>query len=264
MTPDVRLDVTDRVATVTIDRPHARNAIGLSTIDELRAVLNELVSDDVNVVVLRGAGERAFVSGGDLKELAAIRDEQGASEMATNMRRLLDLIAEFPLPVVAALNGHALGGGAEVAVAADIRIASADVRIGFTQVALGIMPAWGGAERLVEIVGRSKALLLIGLGKQLSAQEAEQIGLVDLVAPRAEFEDAVRELARGFAELPPAASSSIKSVVAAARPHVHRHAEASAVTRFAQLWVSDYHWRAADELAHKRKPSPVPAQDTPN
>lgn len=248
---EVVLDVAESVATVTIDRPRARNAIGLATMDHLDEVLDEVIASTANVLVLRGAGDRAFVSGGDLKELTAIRDEPGATAMATRMRRLLDRVAAFPLPVIAGINGHALGGGAEVAVAADIRLAADDVQIGFTQVTLGIMPAWGGAERLVEIVGRSKALLLVGLGRRLTATDAERIGLVDMVAPRADFETAVHELAAAFGQLPPHAAASIKSVIAAARPHVHRDLEAPAVAHFAGLWTSDEHWRAAEQMARK-------------
>src|SRR5581483_8089291 len=114
---------------------------------------------------------------------SAIRDEAGAIAMASRMRELLDRLSTFPLPVIAAINGHALGGGAEVAVACDIRLAASDVRIGFTQVKLAIMPAWGGAERLAELVGRSRAMLLAGAGTVLEAAEAERIGLVDQVLP---------------------------------------------------------------------------------
>jgi len=166
---DVTLDVTDGVAVLTIDRPQVRNAIGLNTMQELDTALTDAETANPAVLVVRGAGERAFVSGGDLKELSAIRDEAGAVEMATRMRRFLDRMASFPAPVIAALNGHALGGGAEVAVAADIRIAADDIRIGFTQAVLAIMPAWGGAERLAELVGRGRAMLLVGSGKTLTA-----------------------------------------------------------------------------------------------
>ncbi|HWF57907.1 MAG TPA: enoyl-CoA hydratase/isomerase family protein [Candidatus Dormibacteraeota bacterium] len=242
---EVSIDIREGVAVLTIDRPHVRNAIGLQTVAELGTILDDLVGEPPKVLVIRGAGDRAFVSGGDLKELALIRDVEGASQMARGVRRLLDRIACFPVPVIAALNGHALGGGAEVAVAADIRVAADDVQIGFTQVGLGIMPAWGGAERLTEIVGRSKALLLIGLGGKLSAAEAERIGLVDVVTGRDDFDTAWRHLAGDFARLPLAASLAVKSSIAAAKPHVHPELEADAVRQFALLWTSDEHWRAA-------------------
>jgi enoyl-CoA hydratase/carnithine racemase len=237
---------------LTIDRPHARNAIGLRTMEALAAALDELAADPPRVLVIRGAGEGAFVSGGDLKELSAIRDEDGAIAMASRMRGLLDRVATFPAPVIAALNGHALGGGAEVAVAADLRVAADDVKIGFTQVRLGIMPAWGGAERLAELVGRSRALLLIATGRVLSAAEAERSGLLDVVAPRAGFDDAWRALAEELAALPPGAGAAIKEVVSAARPNEHPALEGAAVRRFAKLWVGEEHWRAADALADAR------------
>jgi enoyl-CoA hydratase len=248
---EVDVNVTDGVAVLTIDRPAARNAIGLRTIEGLHKALDDLANVSASVLVIRGAGERAFISGGDLKELDAVRDETAAVGMATRMRRLLDRLSTFPLPVVAALNGHAVGGGAEVAAAADIRIAADDVRIGFTQVKLAIMPAWGGAERLAEIVGRSQALLLVGTGQTLTAHEAARIGLVDRLTSRADFDSTWRSLAHDFARLTPRAARSIKQVIAAAKPNHHPDLEPEAVRAFAQLWLSDEHWQAAVQ-AHRR------------
>jgi enoyl-CoA hydratase/carnithine racemase len=244
--PDVTLEVADNIGVVTIDRPHTRNALGDQAADELEHALDEADASNVGVLVLRGAGDRAFVSGGDLKELSALRDESDAIEMATGRRRLLDRLANFPAPVIAALNGHAIGGGAEVAVAADVRVAADDVTIAFAQVRLAIMPAWGGAERLAEIVGRSTALLLIGTGRPLDAQEAHRLQLVDVVAPRPQFDVAWQEVAQAFGALPRGAARSIKSVVAAARPSHHPGLADQAVRHFARLWVADEHWQAAD------------------
>lgn len=250
---DVDVTIEAGVAVLTIDRPQARNAIALQTISDLGEALDEVVSREAAVVVLRGAGDRAFVSGGDLKELAAIRDEAGAIDMATRMRRLLDRLVTLPIPVIAALNGHALGGGAEVAVAADLRVAADDVKIGFTQVQLAIMPAWGGAERLAELVGRSRALLLVGTGKTLPASEAERIGLCDVVLPREGFERGWRELASQLANLGSDATRAIKATIAAARPHDHPSLERDAVRAFARLWLSDEHWAAAGRLEEGRR-----------
>src|SRR6186997_606054 len=183
----VDLELDDGLAIVTIDRPHARNAISLETMDQFDKALDG--AEGASALVITGAGDRAFVSGGDLKELAALRTELEASAMAWRMRSICDRIAGFPGPVIAAMNGHALGGGAEVAVAADIRIAADDIKIGFNQVSLAIMPAWGGAERLAAIVGRGKALLLAGSGTVLGAAEAERVGLIDRVLPRATFDE---------------------------------------------------------------------------
>ena len=147
----VDLEFDDGLAVLTIDRPHARNAISLETMGQLENALD--AAADARALVIRGAGDRAFVSGGDLKELSALRTEEDASAMAKRMRTICDRLASFPAPVIAALNGHAFGGGAEVAVAADIRVAADDIKIAFNQVELEIMPAWGGAERLAALVG---------------------------------------------------------------------------------------------------------------
>jgi enoyl-CoA hydratase len=239
--PMVDLELDDGLAIVTIDRPHARNAISLETMDRLDAAIDGAAG--ARALVIRGAGDKAFVSGGDLKELSAIRTEADAAAMAWRMRRVCDRIAAFPGPVLAALNGHALGGGAEVAVAADIRLAADDVKIGFNQVALAIMPAWGGAERLAALVGRSRALLLAGTGTILEAADAERVGLVDRVVPRADFDTEWRSTARKLATAP---AGRIKRVMAGASPD-------EAVAAFAGLWVSDEHWAAADRVLNRAK-----------
>ncbi|AIU09825.1 enoyl-CoA hydratase/isomerase family protein [Mycolicibacterium smegmatis] len=237
----VDLELDGELAVITIDRPHARNAISLDTMDELDKALDGAAGS--RALAITGAGDRAFVSGGDLKELAALRTEREAGAMAWRMRSICDRIAGFPGPVIAALNGHALGGGAEVAVSADIRIAADDVKIGFNQVALEIMPAWGGAERLVTLVGRSRALLLAGTGRVLDAAEAERVGLVDQVLPRAEFADGWRALAHTLAGRP---AGEIKRVMGGVPA-------TEAVAAFARLWVAEEHWAAADKVMNKKK-----------
>ncbi|MGX7724792.1 enoyl-CoA hydratase/isomerase family protein [Rhodococcus pyridinivorans] len=239
----VELELDDGLAVVTIDRPHARNAIAPETMDQLEKVLDEAEQAQARALVIRGGGDRAFVSGGDLKELAKLRTHEQAADMARQMRAVCDRIAGFPAPVVAALNGHALGGGAEVAVAADIRIAADDIKIGFNQVSLAIMPAWGGAERLASLVGRGRALMLAGTGDILRAEEAERIGLVDKVIPRETFDEGWRTLGRALAN---PSSASIKHVVNGASPE-------EAVDAFARLWIGDAHWEAADKVLSRGK-----------
>ncbi|MFE9604996.1 enoyl-CoA hydratase/isomerase family protein [Streptomyces hokutonensis] len=234
---DVDLELDEGLAVITIDRPQARNAIAPTTMDELDKVLDAAAG--AKALVVTGAGDRAFVSGGDLKQLSAIRTEEDAMAMALRMRGICDRIANFPGPVIAALNGHAFGGGAEVAVAADIRVAADDIRIGFNQVALAIMPAWGGAERLAQLVGKGRALMIAGAGTVLGAAEAQRVGLLDLVLPRAEFAEGWRTLARSLATNP---AREIKRVMSGAVP------EEEAARAFARLWVSDEHWQAAERV----------------
>jgi enoyl-CoA hydratase len=235
----VELEFEQDLAVLTIDRPHARNAIALETMAQLEKALD--AADGARALVVKGAGDRAFVSGGDLKELSAIRTTEDASAMAWRMRSVCDRLAEFPAPVVAALNGHAFGGGAEVAVAADIRVAADDIKIAFNQVALEIMPAWGGAERLAALVGKGRAMLLAGSGRVLDAAEAERIGLVDLVFPRSSFDDGWRSIARSLANRP---AAEIKRVIRGVSAD-------EAVAAFAKLWVADAHWQAAEKAIRR-------------
>jgi enoyl-CoA hydratase/carnithine racemase len=246
----VQVEISDGAAVLTVDRPGARNAISLETMDALDAALDAVLDGPAaaSVLVIRGGGDRAFVSGGDLKDLARIRDFDGAAGMALRMRRLCDRLATFPAPVIAALNGHALGGGAEVCVAADIRVAADDVTIAFNQSRLAIMPAWGGAERLAGLVGRPQALLLTTTGERIDAPEALRIGLLDRVYPRESFESSWRSLASAVASSP---SREIKKVIAAAAPHHHPGLAEQAAAEFANLWISDAHWKAADAITKK-------------
>ncbi|MGV0794128.1 enoyl-CoA hydratase/isomerase family protein [Mycolicibacterium sp. XJ1819] len=237
----VDLEIVDGLAVITIDRPQARNAISLETMGQLEKALDG--AHEARALVVTGAGDRAFVSGGDLKELSALRTELEAAAMAWRMRAICDRIAAFDGPTIAALNGHALGGGAEFAVSADIRLAADDIKIGFNQVALEIMPAWGGAERLVALVGYSKALLLAGTGTVIDAAEAERIGLVDRVLPRESFESDWRAMALALASRP---AGEIKRVMKGATT-------TEAVAAFARLWVADEHWAAADKVMRRGK-----------
>ena len=237
----VDLELDQGLAVITINRPNARNAIAPQTMDQLGQAI--VGAKGALCLVIRGEGDKAFVSGGDLKELSALRTEEQASAMAWRMRSLCDELANFPAPVVAALNGHAFGGGAEVAVAADIRVAADDIKIGFNQVSLEIMPAWGGAERLAALVGRGRALMLAGSGAVLTADQAEKVGLVDRVLPRATFETEWRSLARALANRPAGDIKRVMSGVPAS----------DAVAAFASLWVSDEHWAAADRVMKRSR-----------
>ncbi|HWC39839.1 MAG TPA: enoyl-CoA hydratase/isomerase family protein [Acidimicrobiales bacterium] len=249
----VRVEVEAEIAVVTIDRPDVRNAIGFATVDELEAALDDVQESSAAVLVLRGGGDRAFVSGGDLRELNAIRTHEAAVGMASRVRRVLDRVASFPVPVIAALNGHALGGGAEVAVAADIRIAADDVKIGLNQVSLGIMPAWGGAERLAQVIGRSRALLAVATGEVYDAATAQRMGLIDVVVPRDAFDDCWRTLARRMAGTAPGTTRAVKSVIDAAVPAIHPDLEAGSSEAFARLWTAEAHWAAVEEIEAKRR-----------
>jgi enoyl-CoA hydratase len=241
------------IAILTIDRPQVRNAINLATMDELGDRLDAIEASDCHVLVLTGAGDSVFVSGGDLKELAAIRSFVDARAMAEKMRSVLDRLAALPIPVVGALNGDAYGGGAEVAVACDIRIAADHLKLAFNQTRLGIMPAWGGVERLADLVGTSRALYLMSTGEVITAAQALEWGLVERMAPRAEFEQLWKQIAESIAVVPRDALIGIKAVLRAHRPGAHPSLAAGATEAFAKAWIAEDHWRLADEMQARRR-----------
>lgn len=241
------------IAEIVIDRPETRNAISNAVMDGLERAISAVEGSAARAVVLRGAGERVFVSGGDLKELADVRDYQSAQAMAIRMRGILDRLGRLSIPVVAALNGDAYGGGGEVALACDIRIAADDVRMGFTQVHLGIMPAWGGVERLAALVGRGRALYLLTTGTVVAGADLLTWGLAEEVVPRAAFERRWRALANGLAEVPRDALVGIKAVANATVPREHPQTADLATAAFARTWISDSHWDAVARQQERRR-----------
>jgi enoyl-CoA hydratase/carnithine racemase len=250
---DLKLEVVDGVATLAIDRPAARNALALQTMDELDEALEAVRVERARVLVIRGAGDKAFCAGGDIKELEHLRSEAEASAMAHRMRAILDRIPQLAIPVIAGLNGDALGGGAELAIACDFRIAAEHARIGFPQITLGLMPAWGASERLASLVGRARALSILLMGQLLAASEALQLGLVELVVPSAKFDQRLREVAVAIAAAPPAAVAGIKSTVNAIRPHRSPELADTTVEAFARTWADPAHWDAVEKMEKRRR-----------
>jgi len=173
----------NRIAFVTINRPDKLNALNAQAKTELKAAFEEIRDDsEVDAVVLTGAGEKGFVAGTDIKELTQL-DEQSGKSFSEEGQAVLNLIENLGKPVIAAVNGYALGGGTELALACHIRIASENAKFGQPEVNLGIIPGYGGTQRLARIVGKGRALEMILSGDQIDAQEALRIGLVNKVVP---------------------------------------------------------------------------------
>src|SRR5579862_5758170 len=173
----VRLDIEGQIATLTIDNPPV-NAIAWPIRQEIRQGLEELDANGaVRVVIMTGAGEKIFVAGADVTEFPPLRYQTGVERNQRN-RPWWNYVASFPKPLIAALNGHALGGGLELAMACDIRIAASNARLGLPEVGLGIMPGGGGTQRLSRLVGPGLAKLLVFTADQVTAEEAERKGLV--------------------------------------------------------------------------------------
>ena len=187
------VDVRDRIATITVNRPDKLNALNDATITEIGAALDAAIADgDVGGIVLTGAG-RAFVAGADIAVLAA-QGPVDARARARHGQAVFRRIETSPKPVVAAINGFALGGGCELAMACHVRIASESAKFGQPEVKLGITPGFGGTQRLARLVGRGRAMQLLLTGEQIGAAEALRIGLVNAVAAPAELLDAARKM----------------------------------------------------------------------
>jgi len=250
---DLRLEVDGGVATMLIDRPQARNALSTQTMRELDEALGSIQQSSAHVLVIRGAGERAFCAGGDLKELEHMRSETAAAEMAHAMRATLDRIPQLHMPVIAALNGDAFGGGAELAVACDFRVAAGHARVGFAQIQLGLMPAWGASERLAALVGRGRALYMLFSGVTMTAAEAKELGLIEAVYSSDSFDAGVSELAASIAAAPPPALAGIKASVNAVRPHHYPELADDTISAFAKTWADPAHWEAVAKMERQRR-----------
>ena len=201
------------VAVITINRPQVLNALDTPTIDQLRRAVLELTHDStVRAVILTGAGEKSFVAGADIHELAVQRPSQGKAH-ALRGQHVFNLIENMGKPVIAAINGYALGGGCELAMACTLRVAADTARLGQPEVNLGIIPGYGGTQRLARLVGKGVALELLLSGRQIAAEEALQIGLVNRVVPLAELRAESRRLASDLAAKPPLAVQYIIEAV---------------------------------------------------
>jgi enoyl-CoA hydratase/carnithine racemase len=201
------------VAVVTIDRPPL-NVLSNRVRAELDAQLEQIASDDgVRVVVLHGAGGRAFSVGSDVREFDQTAQPGGGRERALREHQQCNRVATFPKPVIAAIEGFCLGGGFELALACDLRVASASSRFGLPEVRLGVFPSGGGTERLPDLVGRARAKELMFLGDQLDAAEAERLGIVNRRVPDRQALAAATELATRIAEQPAASVRTIKQLV---------------------------------------------------
>ena len=190
----VRVESSDGIATVTIDRQEKLNALNPDVIRELGEAFDSLRYDDeVRGVILTGAGEKAFVAGADIKVLSEMTPTS-AVDVSRQGQGVLRSIETFPKPVLAAVGGYALGGGCELAISCHLRIASDNARFGLPEVGLGILPGYGGTIRMARLVGLGRALELTLTGEMIDGEKAERIGLVNAVVPRADLDEAAREL----------------------------------------------------------------------
>ncbi|MDA8140601.1 MAG: enoyl-CoA hydratase [Desulfobacteraceae bacterium] len=206
-------EVKDNIATLTLNRPEVMNSFNVAMVNALGERMAALRFDPAaRVVIITGAGDKAFSAGADLKERAGMSPEQ-VKAFIFNIRRLMDEVEQFPKPVIAAVNGVALGGGTELALAADIRLASETATMGLTETRLAIIPGAGGTQRLPRLVGRGIAKELIFTGRRIDAREALRIGLVNHVYPAQELMPRCRALAEEICQSGPIAVEQAKYAI---------------------------------------------------
>ena len=208
----VLYEVKDSVAVITINRPEALNALNSAVLDELNAVIDGIDTSVVRAVVLTGAGEKSFVAGADIGEMSTLTKAEGEAfgKKGNDVFRKLETL---PVPVIAAVNGFALGGGCEISMSCDIRICSDNAMFGQPEVGLGITPGFGGTQRLARTVGVGMAKQLIYTARNIKADEALRIGLVNAVYPQAELMDAAMKLASQIAANAPIAVRNCKKAI---------------------------------------------------
>jgi len=204
---------SDGAATITLNRPEALNAFSKDVVAEVLMALEDVKADEsVRVVVLTGAGEKAFSAGADIKAMIGMTALK-ARELSLMGERLCTAFEDLEKPVIAAINGFALGGGLEVAMSCDLRIASETARVGQTEINIGLIPGWGGTQRLTRLVGVGKANELVFTGRMIDAKTAEQLGIVNMVVPADKFRETVKQFASDLAQKAPVALKVAKALI---------------------------------------------------
>jgi enoyl-CoA hydratase len=250
----IRYEQIGHAVLLTIDRPGAGNSIDLPTAAAFADAIARIRSNpDIRGVVVTGQGERIFCSGGDLKAYASFATGEDLQEMMDRLGGLLDQLEALPCPVIAAINGQAIGGGAELAIACDMRIAASGATIVFPQARLGILPGWNGLERLTSLCGTSTAMRLLMSARRVGAEEALRCGLIDEVASGSAV-DAALDFVASLDSAAPLALASIKALVRQSATAPRDVARKAITDKLMELWFSADHREAERAFREKRPP----------
>lgn len=250
MSDSLKQEFQDSVLELTIDREHAANALSNEVIEAIKhSLIDNKNRSDLKCVIIRGSGDKFFIAGGDLKELTSVKEDEQTEAMALSGRAMLDHIRYFPVPVIANINGYALGGGAELALACDYRIASETAVFGFIHSSLGITTAWGGIIDLIDRIGSSKAHSVLIEGKMMNAKNAFLTGIIEEVVNNHEaLELRISELKDTYRSTSIDVIRGIKSVTSAHKRTIHDQLKHVELDSFKKTWMSDEHWEKVEEL----------------
>jgi enoyl-CoA hydratase/carnithine racemase len=240
---------------ITINRPGKHNALSRRVLSELGAAVTRCGADPATrYIVIQGAGDRYFAAGGDLVDLSAVRTPEATEQMSGDATQALDCIRLCPVPVIACLNGHAIGGGAELALACDMRMMAGHARIGYVQAKLAITPAWGGGVDLCAVVGPARALRMMSRCEMVDARTALEWGLADAVLEDGPHGTDSDMFLKPLAQHPPQVLRALKAQAAAWRSGPGYQAQRAAERqRLVATWVHDDHWKAASQVFSKAK-----------
>ena len=257
MNQEIILTQQDGVATLRVNRPEARNALNWAAQEQFAAAVAEIGADTaVRVLIITGSGEKAFVSGGDLKELSQHPEQTAGARLNRVMRDALVQLTQLPIPVIAAVNGDAFGGGCEILTACDLRLAVGQASFSFAQVRNALCTGWGGTGRLVNLLGQARALDLLLTARVFSAQEAQQLGLVQqVVAGEMELDTAVAQLAEALKQLPQQALAASKQLIYATNQSASATINQLETELFVSLWAQPDHLEALAAFQQKRRPA---------
>ncbi|MCA9914407.1 MAG: enoyl-CoA hydratase/isomerase family protein [Anaerolineae bacterium] len=244
----------NEMAVLTFNRPEALNALTLAAMEGFQQAVYSLVDDvSLRAVIITGAGSKAFCSGGDLVELSHHETEEGAKHFIGLMSDALLHLERLPVPVIAAINGFALGGGSEISLACDMRIVDADVKMGMVQINNGLTPGWGAGQRLLRIVGYSQAMELLLKGTILRVDDLVALHLVNEVAPAGKAFERARQFADEIANRPPQVVRGIKTLLQAGMTHSYEEAHKIEQDLFPPLWVDDPHIQAVRRFLKRQE-----------
>lgn len=248
-------EISNKVGYIIINRPEAMNAMNSEVIKELDESVKELAeNEEVGVIIITGSGEKAFVAGADIKAMQTMSSRQ-AVEFSREGQEMTKTIENSPKPVIAAINGFALGGGCEIALACDIRIASDNAKFSQPEVALGIIPGWGGTQRLPRLIGKGRAIEMIASGEMIDAEEALRIGLVNHVVPQEELIEKAKSIAKSILKNGPrAVASSIRSIHKGFDESIESALDIE-LNEFAELFETDEQREGTTAFIEKRKPN---------
>ncbi|MBM3533812.1 MAG: enoyl-CoA hydratase/isomerase family protein [Alphaproteobacteria bacterium] len=248
--PHLIVDRRGEVLHVTIDRPEKRNALSREVLAEIASAFGTAAGDEtIKAAVLTGAGDRCFAAGGDLKELETVREAAEARAFSTASKAALQAVRDFPAPVIARLNGDALGGGAELALACDLRAMASHARFGFLQAKLAVTTGWGGGYDLLKRVGSATALRLLSHAAVLSAAEARSLGLADAVDDNADA--AVESLLAPMLAQSAHVLRGFKAIARSYEREARQAVDRAETEAFAKAWVHPDHWEASAKALRK-------------